>query len=79
MMAPVCAQLTYCSLGVLVFHHAADPGLEVNVSAREELVELCKRVISSCAVAEPLTHCTSFAAKACSQEWPYLAMMSENR
>ena len=40
-MAPVCAQLTYWSLGVLLFHHESDPAPEVNVSARDELVELC--------------------------------------
>lgn len=78
-IAPVCAQDMYSSSGVLVPHHESDPGFEVNESARDELVELCDAVSSICEVAVPLTHCTSFAARSSSQEWPYLEMMIENR
>lgn len=78
-MAPVCAQVTYWSLGVLVAHHDSLPPPVVNESTRDELVELCKADISNAEVAVPLTHFTSLAARSSSQEWPYLAMMSANR
>lgn len=67
-MAPVCAQVTYWSLGVLLAHQDSLPGPPVvNDSTRDELFELCKADISNTEVAVPLTHFTSLAAKSSSQ------------